>query len=182
MNIKKSKIALALGALLFLSAPLSSAFADQKHNDVEMAEMGDTMAFIKSELRGYVQGVKSDDAQRMQQHLNKLLSLSAMPANQPAASMGHEQMGMSEVEHANMEQDDMAMDHSGMSNGDMEIDSADHDISTMEGMSSAEHQHMLYMQGITGLNDLFKQLDKAQDKTEIKFILGEIKAQLKKNQ
>ncbi|PKH02100.1 hypothetical protein CXF72_13365 [Psychromonas sp. MB-3u-54] len=202
MNIKKSKIALALGALLFLSVPLSSALADQNHNDVKVAQRGDTMEFIKSELRGYVKGVKSDDAQKMQQHLNKLLTLSTMPANQtadkmnnmPAASMGHEQMGMSEMEHANMGQDDMgmdhsnmtdsdmAMDHSNMADSDMKMDGASHDMSTMEGMSPAQHQHMLYMQGIAGLNDLFKQLEKAQDKTEIKFILGKVKAQLKKNQ
>ena len=67
---------------------------------------------------------------------------------------------------------DMKMDHSNMANGDM----------NMEGMSPAQHQHMIYMQGIAGLNDLFKQLEKAQDKTEIKLILSKIKAQLKKNQ
>ena len=195
MHIKKSKIALALGALLFLSVPLSSAFADQKHNENKEMQMGDTMQFIKNELRGYVKGVKGDDAQKMQQHLDKLLTLSAMSTNQsadkienmPAATMSHEQMnheqmGMSEMEHANMGQDDMAMDHGGMSNGDMQMESADHDMSTMESMSPAQHQHMLYMQGIAGLNDLFKQLDKTQNKTEIKLILGKIKAQLKKNQ
>ncbi len=195
MNITKSKIALVLGALLFLSVPLSSAFADQKHNENKEMQMGDTMQFIKNELRGYVKGVKGDDAQKMQQHLDKLLTLSAMSTNQsadkienmPAATMSHEQMnheqmGMSEMEHANMGQDDMAMDHGGMSNGDMQMESADHDMSTMESMSPAQHQHMLYMQGIAGLNDLFKQLDKTQNKTEIKLILGKIKAQLKKNQ
>ncbi|ABM03192.1 hypothetical protein Ping_1371 [Psychromonas ingrahamii 37] len=242
MNIKKSKIALALGVSIFLAMPLSSALADQKYNDVKVVHMGDTMQFIKSELRGYVKGVRSDDAQKMQQHLNKLLTLSAMSANQSAASMDHEQMGMSEMEHANMDQDDMAMDHSNMTDGDMKMDhsnmadgdmkmdhsnmadgdmemdhsnmadgdmkmdhsniadgdmemdhsnmadgdmkmdGASHDMSTMEGMSSAQHQHMLYMQGIAGLNDLFKQLEKAQDKTEIKLILGKVKAQLKKNQ
>jgi hypothetical protein len=198
MNIKKSKVALALGASVFLAMPLSSALADQKHNDVKVVHMGDTMGFIKSELRGYVKGVRSDDGQKMQQHLNKLLTLSAMPVNQtvdmPAAMMDHEQMGMSEMEHANMGQDDMAidhsnmtddemaMDHSNMTDDDMKMDSASHDMSTMESMSPAQHQHMLYMQGIARLNDLFKQLDKAQGKTEIKLILGEIKVQLKKNQ
>jgi len=230
MNIKKSKIVLALGALLFLSVPLSSAFADQKHNENKEMPMGDTMQFIKNELRGYVQGVKGDDEQKMQQHLDKLLTLSAVPADQtpvkvkklPAAmgheQMNHEQMGMSEMEHANMDQGDMAMghsdmanddmkmdhskmadedlkmDHSNMANGDMKMDhskmdhsamkmdGADHDMSSMEGMSPAQHQHMIYMQGMTGLNDLFKQLDKTQDKAEIKSILGKIKEQLKKNQ
>jgi hypothetical protein len=223
MNIKKSKIALALGVSIFLAMPLSSALADQKHNDVKVVHMGDTMQFIKSELRSYVKGVRSDDAQKMQQHLNKLLTLSAMSANQSAASMGHEQMGMSAIEHANMDHanmaagdmkmdhsnmaagdmkmdhsnmaagdmkmdhsnmaaGDMKMDHSNMAPGDMKMDGDSHDMSTMEGMSSAQHQHMIYMQGIAGLNDLFKQLGKAQDKTEIKLILGKVKVQLKKYQ
>lgn len=213
MNIKKSKIALALGVSIFLAMPLSSALADQKHNDVKVVHMGDTMQFIKSELRGYVKGVRSDDAQKMQQHLNKLLTLSAMPANQtsekiknmPATIMDHEKMGMSEMEHANMDQDAMAMDHSNMTDSDMEMnhsnmadsdmqmdhsnmadsdmkmDGDSHDMSTMEGMSPEQHRHMMYMQGIAGLNDLFIQLDKTQDKTEIKLILGKIKDHLKTN-
>ena len=193
MNIKKSKIGLALSGLLFLSAPLSSVFADQKHNEIKQTQMGGTMQYIKSELRGYVQGVRSDDAQKMQQHLNELLTLSAMTANQAPvkmknmpAAMNHEQMGMSEMEHANMDSKEIAaIEHPNMDHGDMKMDSADHDMSTMpgmEGMSAAQHQHLMYMQGITGLNELFKQLDKTQDKTEIKLILGKIKEQIKKNQ
>ena len=166
MNIKKSKIVLALGALLFLSVPLSSAFADQKHNEIKQTQMGGSMQHIKSELRGYVKGVKGDDAQKMQQHLDKLLTLSAMSTEQIPVYMSNMQ----------------GMDHASMANGDMEMDGASHDMSTMEGMSPAQNQHMIYMQGIAGLNDLFKELEKAQDKTEIKLILSKIKAQLKKNQ
>jgi len=166
MHIKKSKIALALGALLFLSVPLSSAFADQKHNVIKQTQMGGTMQFIKSELRGYVKGVRSGDAQKMQQHLNKLLTLSAMTTEQIPVYMRNMQ----------------GMGHSTMTNGDMEIESADYNMSTMESMSPAQNLHMIYMQGIAGLNDLFKQLDKTQDQTEIKFILNKIKAQLKNNQ
>ncbi|MFT7053224.1 MAG: hypothetical protein ACJAU1_000777 [Psychromonas sp.] len=220
MNIKKRKIGLALGGVLFLSVPLSSAFADQKHNEIKQTQRGGPMQYIKSELRGYVQGVKSNDAQKMQQHLNELLTLTAMTAEQapveikkmPAAGMNHEKMGMSEMEHANMDSKEIAaidssnmanddmkmngadhdmsampgMDHSNMDNADMKMNGADHDMSTMpsmEGMSAAQHhQHIIYMQSIAGLNDLFKQLDKTQDKTEIKLILGEIKEQLKKHQ
>lgn len=144
MNIKKTKIALALGALIFLAAPLTSTFADEKHNDMKEMQMGDTMQQIKNELRGYVEGVKSNDTQKMQQHLKELLKRSELPE----------------------------MDHSKM---DMKA------MPSMEGMSPAQHQDMMYMQGIAGLNDLFKQLDKTQDKTEIKLILGKIKEHIKMN-
>jgi len=203
MNIKKSKIVLALGALLFLSVPLSSAFADQKNNENKQMQMGDTMQFIKSELHGYVKGVRSDDAQKMQQHLDKLLTLSAMSVEQRPvymsnmqemdhASMANGDMKMDhskmangdmKMDHSNMANGDMKMDHSNMANGDMKMDHsnmANGDMN-MEGMSPAQHQHMIYMQGIAGLNDLFKQLDKTQDKTEIKLILGKIKEHLKTN-
>jgi len=87
MNIKKSKIALALGTLIFLAAPLSSAFADQKN-----CEMGGTMASMKNELRGYVKGFKGDDAQKMQQHMNALLQLSEKTTQETPANMKAKQV------------------------------------------------------------------------------------------
>jgi hypothetical protein len=164
MNIKKTKIALALGGLIFLAVPLSSVFADQKHNEMKEMQMDDSMPLIKNELRGYVEGVKNNDTQKMQQHLNELLTLSEMPA----------------MDHSAMDDSEMKMDHAGMENGTMS--EMDHGMSSMEGMSAAQHQHMIYMQEIAGLNDLFKQLNKTQDKAEIKLILAKIKDQLKKNQ
>lgn len=201
MNIKKSKIALALGTLIFLAAPLSSAFADQKN-----CEMGGTMASMKNELRGYVKGFKGDDAQKMQQHMNALLQLSEKttqetPANMKAkqvnskmdmkemAKMDHSKMDMKEMakmDQSKMDMKDMSkMDHSkmdmkdmsAMGNGDMNMDS----MQSMEGMSNEQHQHMMYMQNMTGLNDMFKQLSKTQDKSEIKVILGKIKDHSEKN-
>lgn len=154
--MKKTKIALALGGLIFLAAPLSSVFATEKHHEMQEMQMGDSMQYIKNELRGYVDGVKSNDTQKMQQHLNELLKLSELPA----------------------------MDHSNMDHSEMNMNSGEHDMSampSMEGMSPAQHQHMMYMQGIAGLNDLFKQLAKTQDKTEIKLILGKIKEHIKNN-
>jgi hypothetical protein len=237
MNMKKTKIALALGGLIFLAAPLSSAFADEKHNEMKEMQMGNSMQDIKNELRSYVEGVKSNDPQKMQQHLNALLTLSELPAmdhstmdhsdmkmnhadmaNKAMPAMDHSTMDHSEMQmdHADMTNKAMpAMDHSKMDNSEMNMnhadmankampamdpstmdhsemkmdhanmDHGDHDMSTMpsmEGMSPAQHQHMMYMQGIAGLNDLFKQLGKTQDKTEIKLILGKIKEHIKMNQ
>lgn len=200
MNIKKSKIVLALGGLLFLSVPLSSAFADEKHHEIQEMQLGDIMKSMKSELRGYVKGVKADDSQMMQQHLDELLQLSEKAAKESPAKinamhtggkmdhskMDHDGMVMPEVEHSQMDMKDMsAMDHTKMNHGDMNTDRADHDMSTMpsmEGMSNEQHhQHMMYMQGAIKLQESFKQLAKTEDKSEIKAILGDIKEHIKKN-
>jgi len=213
MNIKKSKIALTLSGLLFLSVPFSSVFADEKH-----CEMSATMMSMKSELVGYVKGFKGDDTNKMHQHMNELLLLSEkatdeIPANikgmdhskmdmkdMPAMdhskmdmkdmpAMDHSKMDMKdmpEMDHSEMDMKDMPeMDHSKMDHGDMNMDSADHDMAsmpTMEGMTNEQHhQHMMHMQSMTGLNDLFKQLDETEDKEEIKVLLGKVKAHSKKN-
>ena len=200
MNIKKSKIALALGTLIFLAAPLSSAFANQNN-----CQMGGTMASIKSELRGYVQGVKGDDVKKMQQHMNALLQLSEK-ATQVTPAMDHSKMGMKKMagmDHSKMDMKEMAgMDHSKMDMKEMadmdhskmdmkEMADMDHSkmdmnematMQNMEGMSNEQHQHMMYMHNMTELNDMFKQLSKTQEKNEIKVILGKIKDHSEKNQ
>ena len=193
MNIKKNKIALVLGASLFLTMPLSSTFADQNHHEIKKVPMGDTIQNIKNELRGYVEGVKSDDTQKMQQHVDTLLKLSAMPAmnlDHSDMPMDHTEMtheAMAAMDHSKMDHSDMPMDHTDMTTETMvTIDHSemqtDHDMSTMsgmEGMSAEQHQHMMYMQEMTQFHDLFKSLDKAKDKAEITVILGLIKEQIK---
>jgi hypothetical protein len=200
MNIKKSKIALTLSGLLFLSVPLSSAFAAENH-----CEMSATMMSMKSELVGYVKGVKDDDTNKMHQHMNELLLLSEkskseIPANikgmdhskmdmKDMPAMDHSKMDMKDMpamDHSKMDMKDMpSMDHSKMDHGDMNMDSAGHDMAsmpTMEGMTNEQHhQHMMHMQSMTGLNDLFKQLNETKDKEEIKLLLGKVKAHSKKN-
>jgi len=138
MNIKKSKIALALGTLIFLAAPLSSAFANQNN-----CQMGGTMASIKSELRGYVQGVKGDDVKKMQQHMNALLQLSEK-ATQVTPAMDHSKMDMKEMtgmDHSKMDMKEMAgMDHSKM---DMkEMADMDHSKMDMKEMADMDHSKM----------------------------------------
>ncbi|MFT6984368.1 MAG: hypothetical protein ACJAT7_000155 [Psychromonas sp.] len=176
MNINKSKIALALGGLLFLATPFASALAHEKHCDIEKTQLGSAMKDMKSSLRGYVKAFKDDDSQRMQDHMNGLLKLSAIAAEQTplkvqsmhADNMVNEEMGMSDMDH-----------------GDMDMDSSDHDMSGMagmEGMNSAQHSlHMQYMQGINQLQDLFKSLANTQDKDEIKAILGQLKTHIRKS-
>lgn len=171
MNIKKTKIALALSGLMFLAAPLPSAFAHDKHCEIKDTPLGDTMKYMKSELRGYVKGVKGDDPQKMQQHLNGLLKLIAVAAEQTPVKIKN----MQAMDHGDMES--KAMEHS-----DMKMDSAEHDMSKMPGMSNEQHHlHMQYMQDITELQELFKALNTVQNKAEIKDILGKIKQHIKKN-
>lgn len=192
MNRTKTKMVLTLSGLIFLAMPVSSAFAHEQHCEIKETQLGETMKYMKSELRAYVKGVKRDDAEKMRQHLNELLKLSSMAAektpimikNMHAAGMDHQQMDMAAMDHADMKVKGIpAMDHSNMDHGKM--DSADHDMSTMpgmEGMSNEQHhQHMLYTQGMTKLNEQFKSLDKALDKVEIKEILGKIKMHIKKS-
>ena len=192
MNIKKSKITLALSSLLFLSVPLSSVFADENHHEAKEVQQIDTMTSIKNELRSYVESVKSDDSAMMQQHINKLLQLTdkaskEVPAKinamHDASKMDHSKMDMKdmpEMDHSKMDMKDM----SGMDHSKMNMESTGHDMSTMpsmEGMSSAQHhQHLLYMQGTEKLQASFKQLAKAQNKSEIKIILEGVKEHIQK--
>tara|TARA_R110001583_G_scaffold38455_3_gene124296 strand:- start:7597 stop:8319 length:723 start_codon:yes stop_codon:yes gene_type:complete len=144
MNIKKSKIALLIGASLFLTMPLSSTFADQKQHQTHEMQMGNTMQNIKDELRGYVKAVKSDDTQTMQQHVDSLLKLTTMPAMDHSA-MNHSQMpmdhtgmtdeaiaamGHSKMGHATMDHSNMPMDHTGMT--DEAIAAMDHSNMPMD--------------------------------------------------
>jgi len=249
MNIKKTKLAIALTGALFLTLPMSQAFAHEKHCEIKETQLGETMKHMKSELRAYVKGFKKDDTDKMQKHLNELLKLSEK-ANQytpvkitqmnhenkkgmdhstmdkkemaemdhskmdmkkkpemdhskmdhskmdkkEMAEMDHSKMDMkkkpemdhSKMDHSKMDKKEMAeMDHSKMDHGGMDMDSMDHDMAampSMEGMSLEQHhQHMKYMQGMTQLQDLFKQLDGAKGNNEIKAILGKIKEHSRKS-
>ncbi|WP_372880592.1 hypothetical protein [Psychromonas sp.] len=157
MNIKKSKIVLALGGLIFLAAPLGSAFAHEQHCEIEDTQLGNTMKYIKSELRAYVKGFKNDDPQKMQQHLNELIKLSSIAAEQtpvkikkmhdhdmPMAEMDHSQMdmsGMAEMDHSQMDMSGMAeMDHAQMDMSGMS--EMDHSQMDMSGMAEMDHSQM----------------------------------------
>jgi hypothetical protein len=206
MNINKTKLVLALTGSLFLAMPVSQVFAHEAHCEIKETKLGDTMKYMKSELRAYVKGFKSDDQDKMQKHLNELLKLSKQASqytpvlitmNQHSdmdmEGMDHSKMDMKDMDHSKMDMKEMdhskmdmkGMDHSKMDHGDMNMDSADHDMSTMpsmEGMTTEQHhQHMKYMQGIEQLQALFNELNQTKDKSEIKAILGKIKEHSKKS-
>jgi len=76
MIIKKTKLAIALVSALVFSLPMSQAFAHEDHCDIEDTELGDTMKYMKSELRAYNKAFDSEDQEGMQEHINELLKLS----------------------------------------------------------------------------------------------------------
>ncbi|MEI6896733.1 MAG: copper resistance protein CopA [Psychromonas sp.] len=199
MNIKKTKIALALTGALFLSLPISQAFAHEHHCEIEETQLSEIMKHMKSELKGYVKGVKSEDQEKMQKHLNSLLTLSEKATQyvpvviENIDEMDHAKMDMSKMDHAKMDMSKMdhakmdmsAMDHSQMDHSMMDMSSIDHDMSTMptmKGMSAEQHhQHMLYIQSMEQLQDLFNVLNKSKDQEVIKTTLGKIKEHIKKS-
>ena len=76
MRFIKNKLALTLlGALLF-TQPTSLVFAHAEHCGIKETTLGDTMKYIKSELRAYNKGFKADDQAEMQAHINELIKLS----------------------------------------------------------------------------------------------------------
>ena len=77
MTIKKNKLVLSLAATLFLSLPMSQAFAHEDHCEIKDTELGDIMKYMKSELRAYNKGFNSEDQAEMKEHANELLKLSA---------------------------------------------------------------------------------------------------------
>jgi len=75
-----------------------------------------------------------------------------------------------------------AMDHD-MSAMNKDMPSMDHSkMANMPGMDHQTHmQHQGYQQGIEKLSHLFKQLQTAKGKTEVKKALGAIKQHVKKS-
>lgn len=76
-TIKRNKLALSLAATLFLSLPMSQAFAHEEHCEIKDTELGDMMKYMKSELRAYNKSFNSEDQAEMKEHANELLKLSA---------------------------------------------------------------------------------------------------------
>jgi len=160
MNFNNTTRALALSGALFFTLPMSSVFANQASCEASANQPYHVLKQVKTELRGYVQAVKSDDQTSMQTHVNALLTLSEK-ANQSMTGMDHS--NMQSMDHSNMK----GMDHSNMK----EMDHSK--------MSHEEHQqHMAYMSGMPQLQQQFEALNQTTDKTEIKAILLEVKGSL----
>ncbi|WP_193755497.1 copper resistance protein CopA [Psychromonas sp. psych-6C06] len=183
MNVKRTKIALLLSSTLFLSLPMSSAFAHEAHCEIKETQLGETMKHLKSELRAYVKGFKKGDQEKMQQHLNELLLLSEKAIQftpVKIAQMDHEDMkgkGVPEMDHSKMNHGEMKskampeMDHSKMDHGEMkgkampemdhskmdhgDMDSKKHDMTNMPNMEGmSATQHHQHMKYMQGMEKL----------------------------
>ena len=176
MNFNKTTPALALYGTLLLTLPMTSVSANQATCEVSASHPSNVIKQIKSELKGYVKGVKSDDQATMQTHVNALLTLSET-ANQSMKGMDHSKMqGMDHSNMKGMEHSKMTgMDHSNMKGMDhSNMTEMDH-----SKMSEAVHlRHMSYMTGMQQLQQQFEALNQTTDKTEIKAILLEVKGSL----
>jgi hypothetical protein len=144
MNMKKTKLALALTGALFLTLPASQAFAHEKHCEIKETQLGETMKHIKSELRAYVKGFKKDDANKMQKHALELIKLTERAINETPMKikmMGHKGMpNMEGMDHSKMDMADMkGMDHSKMDMADMKgMDHSKMDMADMKGMDHSK--------------------------------------------
>ncbi|MDN2663426.1 cytochrome b562 [Psychromonas sp. 14N.309.X.WAT.B.A12] len=76
MSMIKSKLAFTLLGALFFTQPASLVFAHAEHCGIKETVLGDTMKYIKSELRAYNKGFKADNKAEMQDHINELIMLS----------------------------------------------------------------------------------------------------------
>ncbi|TEW54686.1 hypothetical protein E2R68_08280 [Psychromonas sp. RZ22] len=156
MNMKKSKLVLALSGALFMTLPMNQAFAHDDHCEIKDTKLGDTMKYMKSELRGYTKGFKSADQKKMQRHLNELLKLSEQAGRMMPVTIA--QLGKGDLEK---------IDYSKM----------DHDKSEMT--EQQREKQAQYVEGIERLHALFQALNESKDKAEIESILDKIKQQTK---
>ncbi|MDX2320669.1 MAG: copper resistance protein CopA [Moritella sp.] len=166
---KRITLAIALGSAL--SSPVFAHGDGNGH--CQDTQLGNIMTTMSDDLKTYVGAFKRSDQALMQAQVAKLISNSSkataeipLKLQQSMPSME----GMEGMDHSNMaNMSDMKnMDHSNMAN--------------MAGMDHATHmQHMAYQQGIEKLTQLFKQLQDASSKSEVKTVLGNIKQHIKKS-
>lgn len=170
--MNKTKMALVLSGLLFLSAPITSLFADQEHAQMKTMQASKTitMKSIERELRGYVKAFKADDFQMMQQHIDKLLLLDEKASEEiPAkiyamnsgemvhSQMDHSKMAMMDIEDSQMDMTDInhtQMEHNKMDMIDMDPSQMDHSKMDMVNMDHSQISHgdmsaMSSMEGMT---------------------------------
>jgi len=173
------------------------------HNDevhCEDTALSGIMKEMNDDLKSYVAAFKRNDPAAMQAQVNLLLANAAKAKNEVPLKLQQKQAnnGMPAMNHdmPGMDHDMSAMDHD-MSAMNKDMPAMDHDMSEMNkdmpnmdhskmanmpGMDHQTHmQHQGYQQGIEKLSHLFKQLQTAKEKTEVKKALGAIKQHVKKS-
>jgi len=177
-----------------LTAALSlPALAHNGEVHCEDTALSGIMKEMNDSLKSYVAAFKRNDRAAMQAQVSLLLEnaakarnevplkLQQKQANNGMPAMNHDMPGMDHDMSA-MKHDMPAMDHD-MSAMNKDMPNMGHSkMANMPGMDHQTHmQHQGYQQGIEKLSHLFKQLQTANGKTEVKKTLGAIKQLVKKS-
>jgi len=177
-----------------LTAALSlPALAHNGEVHCEDTALSGIMKEMNDDLKSYVAAFKRNDPAAMQAQVNLLLANAAKAKNEVPLKLQQRQTNsaMPAMNHdmPAMDHDMSAMKHNmpamkhDMSAMNKDMPNMDHSkMANMPGMDHQTHmQHQGYQQGIEKLSHLFKQLQTAKEKTEVKKALGAIKQHVKKN-
>jgi hypothetical protein len=188
--LKKITTAVALSATLFVATTLPT-MAHEGEVHCEDTVLSGIMKEMNDDLKSYVAAFKRNDPAAMQAQVTKLLANTAKAKNEVPVKLKQKQNDMPVMDHdmSAMDKNMPAMDHD-MSAMDQNMPAMNHDMpaidhSQMENMPGMDHQthmqHQGYQQGIEKLTHLFKQLQTASTKTEVKTVLNTIKQHTKKS-
>lgn len=178
-NITKTIVHTTVLATVLTATLSLPALAHEGEVHCENTALSSIMKEMNDDLKSYVVAFKRNDPAAMQAQVTKLLANTAKAKNEvplklkqkqaqnDMPAMNHDMPAMNHDMPA-MNHDMPAMDHSKMAN--------------MPGMDHQTHmQHQGYQQGIEKLTHLFKQLQTASGKTEVKTVLNAIKQHTKKS-
>ncbi|PKH07465.1 copper resistance protein CopA [Moritella sp. Urea-trap-13] len=198
------KMTKTIAGTLVLSAALSlPVFAHDGETHCEDTQLSGVMKEMNDDLKSYVAAFKRSDATAMQAQVTKLIANSMKARNEVPTKLKNHDMPAMNHDMPAMNHDMPAMNHDMPAmNHDMpamnhDMPAMDHDMaamnkdmpamdhSQMDNMPGMDHQthmqHQGYQQGIEKLTGLFKQLQTADGKKEVKTVLNEIKQHTKKS-
>ena len=178
--LKKITTAVALSATLsaaLFAATSLPALAHEGEVHCEDTVLSGIMKEMNDDLKSYVAAFKRNDTAAMQAQVTKLLANTIKAKNEVPIKLKQKQSNMPAMNHdmPTMNHDMPAMNH--------DMPAMDHSqMANMPGMDHQTHmQHQGYQQGIEKLTHIFKKLQTANSKTEVKTVLNAIKQHTKKS-
>lgn len=186
-SIRSTVLATALSTVLAAAISLP-VMAHEGEVHCEKTVLSSVMKEMNDDLKAYVAAFKRNDQADMQAQVTKLLANTAKAKNEVPVKLKQKQSDMPAMNHdmSAMEHNQMTdmptMNHD-MATMDKNMPAIDHSqMANMPGMDHQTHmQHQGYQQGIEKLTHLFKQLQTASTKTEVKTVLNAIKQHTKKS-
>lgn len=194
LNSKTKTIVRSTALFTVLAVAISlPVMAHEGEVHCEKTVLSSVMKEMNDDLKAYVAAFKRNDQTAMQAQVSKLLANTAKAKNEvPVKLKPQTKNNMPAMDHdmSTMDHDMSTMDHSQMGNMNHDMPAMNHDMpamdhSKMENMPGMDHQthmqHQGYQQGIEKLTHLFKKLQTASTKTEVKTVLNSIKQHTKKS-